>query len=61
MSPAIRARRDHIYNSIRCGHTVPQIARYLGVSISTIRRDIAAMPSLREESASWPDAARWTP
>lgn len=41
--------------------TVKQLAEYLEVSPSTIQRDIRVMPSLREETASWPDACRWTP
>lgn len=55
------ARRDRVYQSIRLGHSVAEIARALEVSVSTIRRDMAAMPSLREESMRCPDAARWTP
>jgi DNA-binding NarL/FixJ family response regulator len=57
----IQARRMKVYDGIRSGHTARQLARYLGISESTVRRDVAAMPSLRQESASWPDAARWRP
>lgn len=57
----IQARRMKVCDGIRAGYTARQLARYLRASQSTIRRDLATMPSLREESASWPDAARWRP
>src|SRR5437016_1408443 len=55
--PTPRQRRDRVYVGVRLGYTVAEIARYLEVSPSTIRRDLAAMPSLREDD-HWPDAYR---
>lgn len=58
---AAAGRRMKVYDGTRSGCTARQLASFLGVSITTVRRDLAAMPSLRGEAASWPDAATWSP
>jgi len=55
-------RKDHINTAVTMGYTVTQIARYLKVSVSTIRRALASMPTTRARIGRWDltgDACRW--
>ncbi|HET9969824.1 MAG TPA: DeoR family transcriptional regulator [Streptosporangiaceae bacterium] len=62
-APPGPGRRGFIHDGLMLGYNVRQIAEYLEVSVSTVRRDLRQMPlsaaAARRQLS--PDAARWTP
>jgi predicted DNA-binding transcriptional regulator YafY len=56
-----RQRRGVVWDGARMGYTARQLAQYIGVSETTIRRDMRVLAAGRDPARTGPDSFRSRP